>query len=96
MNDEKLDLLLRSARLDFQVAGGFQHCVWSRIEAESSNSSFLKGFLAWMTRPLGISTGVAVMAALGLILGAVTVPEPADARLSYVESISPFIDPKGQ
>ena len=96
MNDEKLDAILRSAHVDFQVAKGFQQGVWSRIEAEFPNSSFLEGLWIWATRPLGIATGVAATAAVGLCLGAVTVPEPADARLSYVESISPFIHLKGR
>jgi hypothetical protein len=96
MNDEKVDVILRSARVDFQVADGFQHSVWSRIEAESSESRFLRGFLEWVTWPLGMATGVVAMAVIGLFLGAVTVPEPADARLSYVESISPFIHPEAR
>jgi hypothetical protein len=91
MNDEKLDAILQSAHVDFHVANGFRQSVWSRIEAESSKPGFLEGFWTWMTRPPGIATGVAAMAVIGLFLGAVSVPKPADARLSYVESISPFI-----
>jgi hypothetical protein len=91
MNDHELDALLRSANGEFPMASGFQRGVWSRIEAEAAMPTVLQGFWAWTARPLGIITGVAAMAALGLFLGAATVPDAVDARLSYVESISPFI-----
>lgn len=91
MNDHDLDAILRSAKIEFPKTSGFQREVWSRIEAESATPTVLQGFWEWTARPLGIISGVAAMAAMGLFLGAVTVPDAVDARLSYIESISPFI-----
>jgi hypothetical protein len=96
MNDHQLDLLLLESKREFTLEAGFQRKVWSRIEAEAVPPAVFHGLLDWLLRPLGIAAGVAAMVALGLFLGAASVPGKADQGLSYIESISPFVGAKGR
>lgn len=91
MNDHELDNMLRSAKGSFPFPRDFQHGVWSRIEFEAETGNVWQRLLAWTGRPLGVACGVATMVSLGLFLGAATIPKPTDLRLSYMESISPFV-----
>lgn len=95
MNDREFDDLLRAADPPAPLPASFQQGVWNRIEsrAVSDPTAGMVGFRPRAPKYIGIwgaAAGIAAMMALGLWLGAVTAPEPKDAKLVYAESISPI------
>jgi len=95
MNDREFDDLLRTADAPVPLPASFQQGVWNRIEsrAVSDLPTGIAEFQARGPRHIGTwgaAAGIAAMMALGLWLGAVTAPEPKDAKLVYAESISPI------
>lgn len=93
MNDTEFDNRLRKSTGDLPVPDSFRSDVWNRIAAEGLRSPW-----AWFhlleesfSRPWNVVCGVTATVALGLLLGGLSVPRPADAKTAYAESISPFL-----
>lgn len=94
MNDREFDSLLRTARDPGSLPSSFNGDVWSRIESRATESD-LSQIVEFQTLPKlsgvwGAGIGIAAMVALGLWLGAATVPPEKDSKIAYAESISPF------
>ncbi len=100
MNDSEFDDLLRTARGKVPLPGSFRQGVWHRIERTAAESprglAWFQGLVAVFARPWGAATGLAATVAVGLWLGAVSIPEPKDAKVAYAESISPFVHASSQ
>ena len=94
MNDSELDDLLRSAVTDGSVPRSFRQGVWTRIECaalrRSQRFGWFETFAVALNRPSGAALAVASMVALGLWLGNGGFPNENDAKMDYVQSISPF------
>lgn len=94
MNDSEFDDLLKTARGDVPLPGSFRQGVWHRIESAALESPrrlrWLHSIVAVFLRPWGAAAGVAATVAAGIWLGAASIPEAKDAKMSYAESISPF------
>jgi hypothetical protein len=96
MNDSELDRLLKAANTPAMPPAGFQHDVWSRIEAEEMNdwknraSRMMERFLGFFALPpVAVATCTAMVLA-GVWFGmAAGKPGPA-GEVAYVQSISPF------
>ena len=95
MYDSEFDDLLRTAGGKVPLPDSFRQGVWHRIESAGLDSpagaGWLQSFVAAFTRPWTAATGLAATVAIGLWLGAATVPDAKDAKIAYAESISPFI-----
>ena len=98
MNDGDFDQFLREAEPELPIPGGFRSEVWSRIaQAEAASVKnrwqvLLSHLLASFVRPLPATATIAATILLGGWLGSASVPPPADAKLSYAETISPFLN----
>ena len=93
MNAREIDELLRSAAPEPPLPAGFRCEVWSRI-AHADQRSLAARFgrvAALFTRPVPAFASVAVTVLVSAWLGLATAPPAKSARLSYVESISPFL-----
>ena len=92
MNDSDFDDLLRSTRDRQPLPAAFRQGVWRRIENAQAPvpSPWYEAVIGLITRPLGALTGLAATVALGLWLGAATVPNKQDDQTAYIESINPF------
>lgn len=93
MNTHEIDELLRSAAQDLPIPTSFRSEVWTRI-AHAEQRSFaarLNRVLAAFTRPVPAVASVIATVLVGAWLGLSTAPPVKDARLSYAESISPFL-----
>ena len=94
MNDSEFDDLLRTARVDVPLPGAFRQGVWHRIESAALESprrlAWLSSLVAAFIRPWGAAVGMAATVAAGIWLGAASIPEAKDAKVTYAESISPF------
>jgi hypothetical protein len=98
MNDREFDDLLKTASAPVSLPASFNQDVWSRIESRAADDDLpvIARFQPRLTNlpgPWGAALGVAAMVALGLWLGAATVPQAKDAKHAYAESISPFATP---
>ncbi|WP_035610435.1 hypothetical protein [Haloferula sp. BvORR071] len=95
MNDSEFDeLLRRAARDEAPLPPSFRQGVWHRIEMAAQHPPegipWLAAVAAVFSRPWGAFASVATTVALGLWLGAASLPEAPDAKAAYAESISPF------
>lgn len=95
MKNTDFDDLLRSARKDFPLPSSFPSDVWNRIESVEAISSPIEtpwhhNVVSMFARPWAAATGLAAMVALGLWLGALSVPDNSRTGTAYVRSISPF------
>ena len=95
MNDREFDDLLRTASHPVSLPSSFNEDVWSRIENRATEDdlpviAMFQPRLTKLADAWGAALGVAAMVALGLWLGAATVPPAKDAKIAYAESISPF------
>lgn len=89
MNDSKFDDLLKSARGDTPLPNGFKQGVWYRIERMPAITPS-RTQNAWLHSVWVKGLGVAAMVALGLWLGAVSIPGVEENRMIYVKSIHPL------
>lgn len=98
MNDTEFDDMLRKARGDVPVPGSFRGDVWNRIAAEEPSASFawFRSLVDGFVRPWNVVCGVTATITLGLFLGGLSAPRPADAKMVYAESISPFLQSAGK
>ncbi len=87
MKDSEFDNLLNAARSDVPLPHSFQQGVWHRIECSMAEQ---QPVLSYFASPWAPALGVAATVAVGLWLGAVSIPETKDATTTYAESISPF------
>lgn len=94
MNDNELDQLLRDSAVDPGLPSHFRSEVWTRIAIadERSFAGRWRRFLASLVRPVPATASVVVTVLAGVWLGAASVQEPKEAKLSYAESISPFLN----
>ncbi len=94
MNDNEFDDFLKSARVETPLPASFKSGVWRRLESgEAANlrgAVWLETFMVAIARPWGAVAGVAATVAIGLWLGAVSMPATRDSKVTYAESISPF------
>lgn len=94
MNDNEFDDFLKAARVETPLPASFKSGVWRRIEsgeaADSRKAAWLEAIMVAIARPWGAVAGVAATVALGLWLGAVSLPASRDTKVTYAESISPF------
>ena len=95
MKNTDFDDLLRSAREDFPLPPSFHADVWNRIEsAEVISSKFgtpwPHNVISIFARPWAAVSGLAAMVALGLWLGALSIPDNSRTETIYARSISPF------
>lgn len=87
MNDSEFDDLLRAAKEDLPLPSSFKLGVWHRIESVGAElaTGFAPPHYRWR-----MALGVAATVALGMWLGAASIPETKEPQLAYAESISPF------
>lgn len=95
MKNIDFDDLVRSAREDFPLPPSFHADVWSRIESAEAISSKLgtswhHNVISMIARPWAAASGLAAMVALGLWLGALSIPDNSRTETTYAHSISPF------
>lgn len=94
MNDSELDELLRVASIDDSVPASFRRRVWTRIECatlrKSQRFGWLETLAVALNRPSGAALAVASMVTLGLWLGNGGISSEIDAKMEYIQSISPF------
>lgn len=89
MNDSEFDDLIKAAGEQVPVPPSFRHSVWHRIESAAVPAA--RGYwLSLFARPAVAGASVAAALAIGLWAGAIATPSGDDARLSYLESVSPF------
>src|SRR6059058_5414326 len=91
-SDDKLSLLLKTARAERELPPGFQNRVWQRIEnLEQKPETLLDVLAAWVLRPRiaagALAAIVLVAASLGAVQGAHAGVSAARAR--YVASVDP-------
>ena len=92
---------LRSANLEVPLPGTFQSEVWRRIAV--ARESTLTGLLAHalesllnsLAQPVAASVLVLATISTGLWFGARSTEPGRDAKLAYVQSVSPFIEQPG-
>lgn len=96
MNDNELNRILHTWKIEEYLPSSFARDVWQRIEAADSKSSvganWLESFLNWVARPLPAASAWSLALVLGLIVGGMTGDRPkvVDPAASYVHSISPL------
>lgn len=93
MNDSEFDDLLRTARTDVALPSSFRQGVWHRIEVASATGSpgrWTRLFGDVFLRPAGALSSIAATVAVGMWLGATGGSNPEEAKVSYVNSVSPF------
>lgn len=95
MNDEKLNQMLQTWKVEAELPPSFLRDVWRKIETTQANTSafanWLTSFLNWLAKPLpAVATCVltlgAGLIAGGLLGGAQSVSKPA----AYAYSIDPL------
>jgi hypothetical protein len=102
MSGEGFDELLRSAEVKVPLPGTFHADVWRRIAAAQETS--FKGrwerifelIFGNLANPVTASTVVLGMVSLGLWFGSVGTQPAQDAKLAYVQSVSPFAHSHGE
>lgn len=99
--DSGFDELLRSAEVTVPLPGAFQAEVWRRI-AVAQETSFkarlervLENVFGTLTRPVTASVMVLGMISAGLWFGSLGTEPVRDAKLAYVQSVSPFAHQHG-
>lgn len=95
MKNSDFDDLLRAAREEFPLPPSFHADVWNRIESADAISygvgvAWHQNIISMIARPWAAASGLAAMVALGLWLGALSVPDHSRTETAYVQSISPF------
>src|ERR1051326_6502782 len=93
-NDEKLRVLLRSARPNAGLPPGFQTNVWRRIEtSERTSGNFLERLAGWILTPRVAAPALAAVVLLAAGAGAVRGIQNGErqARDRYVASVSPSL-----
>ena len=99
--DSGIDDLLRSAKVEVPLPGAFQSEVWRRIavaqEATLAGrfSRALESFLGALTQPIAASAILLAMISGGLWAGSMGNEPVGDAKLAYVQSVSPFAHAHG-
>jgi hypothetical protein len=93
MNDNELDQLLRDSADDAGLPARFRPEVWTRIAIadERSFAGWLRRFVASLVQPVPATASVVASVLVGVWLGTATVQTPKEPKLSYAESISPFL-----
>ncbi len=97
MNDSEFDNFLRRESAVKPLAEApFRRAVWERIEAESAKASWYEALLARLIRPTARPAAGAACVLLtilaGVWLGRVAPSPAADARATYLASITPAAD----
>ena len=95
MKNIDFDDLLRSAGENFPLPPSFHADVWNRIESAEGIPSKLEtpwhhNIISMIARPWAAASGFAAMVALGLWLGALSIPDSFRTETAYARSISPF------
>jgi hypothetical protein len=95
MKNNDFDDLLRSAREGFSLPPSFHTDVWNRIESAEVISSPIetswhRNVISIIAKPWVAASGMAAMVALGLWLGALSIPDTSHSETAYARSISPF------
>jgi len=104
MDDSEIDNLLRSANQQISLPRSFRRKVWSRIESSATDAPravlWMDKILASLARPVGAAATVTLVGVLGFWLGVTGsiegADEGADAKLAYVETVSPFVALHGE
>ncbi|RBP38606.1 hypothetical protein DES53_111125 [Roseimicrobium gellanilyticum] len=95
MNDEKLNQMLHSWKVEAELPPSFQRDVWRKIETAQANTSvfanWLTSFLNWLAKPLPAVATCALTLGAGLVVGGLvgrdqSVSKPA----AYAYSIDPL------
>lgn len=95
-DDGDFDELLRSAKVEVPLPGAFQYEVWRRIAVAQESTlrarlaRMLEPMLGLLSRPLAASASMVLMIFAGLWLGSLGDHPSRDAKLAYIESVSPF------
>lgn len=96
MNDNELNRILRTWKVEECLPPPFPGEVWRRIEAFGStsavNASWLESFLNWLAKPLPTTAAWSLALACGLIAGGMTGSnsQVTDPAANYAHSISPL------
>jgi hypothetical protein len=99
--DAGFDELLLSAEVKVPLPGAFQAEVWRRIAAAQETSfngrwvRILDLVFGAFAKPAAASAMVLGMVSLGLWFGSLDAQPAQDAKLAYVQSVSPFAHPHG-
>jgi len=96
MNSQDIDKLLKASAHEPALPTSFRSELWTRI-AYAEQRSFgakLSRVLAFFTRPAPAVASVIATVLIGVSLGFATTQPTKDARISYAESISPFLQEK--
>ncbi len=99
--DTGFDALLRSAKVKVPLPGAFQAEVWRRIAVTQEStlrarlSRMLESLLGTVARPLAASAVMLTMISAGLWFGSSREVPVRDAKLAYVQSVSPFAHQHG-
>lgn len=94
--DAAFDTLLRTAQVEVPLRGAFQSEVWRRIAVAQEITMagrftrHLELFVGALTRPMAAAVVLLAMISGGLWVGSLKSGQGKDAKLSYVQSISPF------
>jgi hypothetical protein len=91
-SDDKLSLLLKTARAERELPPGFQNRVWQRIEKlEQNPDSLLDILAAWVLRPRIAAGALAAIVLVAASFGAVHGAQAgiSAARDRYVASVDP-------
>ncbi|MCB1096680.1 MAG: hypothetical protein KDN22_13970 [Verrucomicrobiae bacterium] len=100
-NDAGFDQLLRSANLEVPLPGAFQSEVWRRIAVARESTltarlaHALESLLSSLAQPVAASVLVFATISAGLWFGARSTEPGHDAKLAYVQSVSPFVEQPG-
>lgn len=96
MNDSKFDNLLRSARVEVPLPGAFQAEVWRRIAREQDDTlksrfaQFVRSLFEVLSNPVAATVMVLTIVLAGLWFGSMNPAAAHDAKIAYVQSVSPF------
>ena len=99
--DSAFDNFLRPAKVEVPLRGAFQSEVWRRIAVAQETtlagrfSRFLESFSGALTQPVAAGAVLLAMISGGLWFGSMSGEPVRDAKLSYVQSISPFAHAHG-
>jgi hypothetical protein len=100
--DSGFDELLRSAEVKVPLPGAFQAEVWRRIAVAQETSlrgrweRILEAIFGTLARPVTASVMVLGMVSAGLWFGSLGTEPVRDAKLAYIQSVSPFAHQHGE
>lgn len=99
--DSGFDRLLRSAKVEVPLPGTFQSEVWRRIAVAQESTlagrftRLLDSLMSGLTQPVAASAVILTMISGGLWFGSLGEDPVRDAKLAYVQSVSPFAHAHG-